>query len=72
VELRTVKRRKRRAPLVAASPRCAVSRISKSAGHPNATVRPTWKSVIQQVGNLCSAIFPDALGIDTGNGGLLY
>jgi len=35
-------------------------------------VLPIWKSVIQQVGNLCYAIFPDARGIDTGNGELLY
>jgi len=43
MERRAVKRRKRRAPLVAASPR-AVLEISQSASHPNATVLPTWKS----------------------------
>jgi hypothetical protein len=44
MERRAVKRRKRRAPLVAASPLCAVLGISQSASHPNATVLPTWKS----------------------------
>ena len=35
--------------LVAARPRCAVSRISKSASHPNGAALPTWKSATQQV-----------------------
>ena len=34
---------------VAQTSKSAVSRISKSAGHPNSTALPTWKSATQQV-----------------------
>jgi len=37
---------------VAQTSKSAVSRISKSAGHPNSTALPTWKSAHSRFGNL--------------------